>query len=129
MGTARKMELEGRADGTVLLNGKPLDPRLDVRDFARGRGFSWGYGGAGATQLSLAILCEYYRDEAKALELVHHFKWQTVADLPEGKPWTLCRRDLYVVLREIERDLAAREQYRAEAVQERLAATGASANV
>jgi Family of unknown function (DUF6166) len=43
----------------VTVNGKPLDPRFDVRSYSP-TGFEWGYGGAGPTQLVIALTSDIY---------------------------------------------------------------------
>ena len=44
-------------------------------------GFSWGYGGSGTSQLSLAILLELFSEEV-ALKNYQNFKFEVVSKLP-----------------------------------------------
>ena len=39
----------------VTVDGRPLDPRLDLCSHSPS-GFEWGYGGSGPAQLALALL-------------------------------------------------------------------------
>ena len=74
------------ASGTVVLvDGQPLDPRLDLRDFQAG--FEWGYEGSGPSQLALAILADHAGAE-RALGGWKVFMQTVVAEL-EGEQWRL----------------------------------------
>ena len=61
----------------VLVDGRPLDPRLDLCNHSP-TGFEWGYGGSGPAQLALAILARHLKDDAAALNLHQEFKWSWV---------------------------------------------------
>lgn len=84
----------GRRDGDrveVTVDGRPLDPRRDLRDF-RAAGFEWGYEGSGPSQLALAILADA-RGDAAALGGYREFMRTMVADFaPEG--WSLDGDDI-----------------------------------
>ena len=71
----------------VTVNGRPLDPRLDLYNHGP-TGFEWGYGGSGPAQLALAILADHLNDDRQALNLYQHFKWIVVSTLPR-RGWTL----------------------------------------
>lgn len=74
------------ASGTVVLvDGRPLDPRLELRDFQAG--FEWGYEGSGPSQLALAILAEHAGPE-QAMGGWKAFMQTVVAEL-EGEQWRL----------------------------------------
>ena len=47
----------------VAVDGQPLNPRIDLRDF-EASGFEWGYEGSGPSQQALAILAEHAGPEA-----------------------------------------------------------------
>lgn len=82
----------------VTVDGKPLPPRLDVRNHSP-TGFEWGYGGSGPAQLALAILCKHCGKD-RAQDLYQHFKREVIASLPhEG--WTMTSEDIDRVLGEI----------------------------
>lgn len=68
----------------VWLNGKllSLGKSLSLRNHSP-TGFSWGYVGSGPAQLALAILLECM-DKTRALEFYQEFKWNVVAELPNG---------------------------------------------
>lgn len=81
---------EGRREGhttKVTVNGRPLNPRLDLWNHSP-TGFEWGYGGSGPAQLALALLAEHLGDDDQATSLHQDFKFQVVANLPHGG-WTL----------------------------------------
>ena len=83
---------------TVTVNGKPLDPRRNLRDEAEG--FDWGCQGAGATQLALAILANHAGDDV-ALRVHRKFAKAVIAGLPfEG--WTLKSDDVDMALAVLE---------------------------
>ena len=71
-------------EGIVLIDGDvlPLEPSLKVRNHSPS-GFSWGYGGSGPAQLSLAILLEVY-DREIAERYYQNFKWDVIARLPRA---------------------------------------------
>ena len=81
---------EGRREGyaaDVTVNGRPLNPRLDLWNHSP-TGFEWGYGGSGPAQLALALLADHFGNDQQAVELHQPFKWAVVAKLPK-RGWTL----------------------------------------
>lgn len=83
----------------VMVNGAPLNPRLDLRSHSP-TGFEWGYGGIGPAQLALAVLADCVGDELA----VHHyqtFKQTVVAGLPH-RQWTLTEKQVREALRSAE---------------------------
>lgn len=52
-------------------------------------GFAWGYGGSGASQLSLAILIELIGIDEVAGNLYMDFKWDIISKLPHGQDFIL----------------------------------------
>ena len=86
---------EGRREGyapLVTVNGRPLNPRLDLWNHSP-TGFEWGYCGSGPAQLALAILADHLADDRQALDIYQRFKWAVVAGLPK-KGWTLNSREI-----------------------------------
>lgn len=80
----------GRREGhavVVVLDGHPLDPRLDLWRHSP-TGFEWGYGGSGPAQLALAILADHLGDDERALALYQRFKRAVVSHFPYAG-WTL----------------------------------------
>lgn len=74
---------------TVLVDGRPLDPRLDWHNHSPA-GFDWGDGGAGSAQLALAIMADFWGPPCRALVLARYqkFKLDVVDNFPrEG--WEL----------------------------------------
>lgn len=93
---------EGRREGyaaVVRVNGKPLNPRLELYNHSPS-GFEWGYAGSGPAQLALALLCDHLNNDRQALDLYQRFKWAVVAELPK-KRWTLTSRDIDLALQRI----------------------------
>lgn len=81
---------EGRREGyavIVTVDGRPLDPRLDLYNHSP-TGFEWGYAGSGPAQLALAILADHLGDDREALDLYQRFKWAIVVALPRRR-WIL----------------------------------------
>lgn len=64
-GTRRRVELPTRTD---LRNHSPT-------------GFEWGYAGSGPSQLALAIMADYLKDDKKALEYYYYFKMEVITGL------------------------------------------------
>ncbi len=71
----------------VTVDGRPLDPRLDLYNHSP-TGFEWGYCGSGPAQLALAILADHLADDREALNLYQRFKWAVVVGLPRRR-WIL----------------------------------------
>ena len=88
----------------VTVNGKPLPPRLDLRNHSP-TGFEWGYGGSGPAQLALAILCDHVGDD-RALNIYQEFKRRVIACLPSAE-WTLTTEEIDRVLLIIRAERAA----------------------
>ena len=81
---------EGKREGyaaDVTVNGRPLNPRLDLWNHSP-TGFEWGYGGSGPAQLALALLAEHLGDDDEAVELHQEFKREVVAKF-DRRGWTL----------------------------------------
>ncbi len=83
----------------VTVNGRPLNPRLDLWNHSPS-GFEWGYCGSGPAQLALALLADHLADKQQALNLYQRFKWTVVVELPK-KRWTLTSRELDAALQSI----------------------------
>lgn len=80
----------------VTVNGRPLDPRLDLRNHSP-TGFEWGYSGSGPTQLALAILADLLQDDEQALRRYQRFKEMVIAGLPK-EGWTMTETEIREVL-------------------------------
>lgn len=81
---------EGRREGyvaEVTVNGRPLNPRLDLWNHSP-TGFEWGYGGSGPAQLALALLADHLGDDDQAVRVHQDFKRAVVANL-DRCGWTL----------------------------------------
>src|SRR5436190_8390798 len=71
----------------VTVNGRPLNPRLDLWNHSP-TGFEWGYGGSGPAQLALALLADHLNDDHEAVRLHQEFKRAVIAGL-NRREWTL----------------------------------------
>ena len=79
-----------RRDGTTLVNvdGRPLDPRPDIRSQSATT-FDWGYEGRGGpAQLALAILTDHFGDDGRARRHYDDFTRRVIRVLPE-ESWVL----------------------------------------
>src|SRR5438105_4082022 len=86
---------EGRREGYVaeiMVNGRPLNPRLDLWNHSPS-GFEWGYGGSGPAQVALALLADHLGNDEQAVLFHQDFKRAVVADLPRGG-WTLTSQQI-----------------------------------
>ncbi len=84
-------------DGAVVtVDGKPLDPRFDIKKFSAA-GYEWTYEGDGPRQLALAILADHLGDPRRALELSEQFMRMVVADLDNA--WRLTSDEVEAALR------------------------------
>lgn len=86
---------QGRREGhavIVTVNGRPLNPRLDLWNHSP-TGFEWGYGGSGPAQLALALLADCLDNDEQAVQLHQEFKRKLVAYL-EGHGWIMTSREI-----------------------------------
>lgn len=94
-------------EGTlVTVDGRPLDPRLDLLALAA-EGFEWGYQGNGPGQLALALLAEVLADDARALALHRPFRDEVVVFL-SGDEWALSEAEIRRAVADLERSAQAR---------------------
>ncbi len=84
-------------DGAVVtVNGRPLDPRFDLRRFSA-MGFEWTYEGDGPRQLALALLADHLGDDQKAMALTESFMRDVVAVLDNA--WRLIGEEIELALK------------------------------
>lgn len=86
------------AGAQVTVDGKPLDPRFDLKRLSPS-GFEWTYEGNGPAQLALALLADHLGDNAKALALYEPFMRAVVADLDNS--WELTSAEIDAALKGI----------------------------
>jgi hypothetical protein len=84
------------AGAEVTVDGRPLDPRYDLKRLSP-TGFEWTYKGAGPAQLALALLADHLGDDPKALALHDRFMRAVVADLDNS--WELTSDDIDAALK------------------------------
>jgi len=83
---------ERASDGArVLVDGRPLDPRQDLKAISA-NGFEWTYEGPEPAQLALALLAHHLGNGPAALRLHQAFMRQVVANL--ANEWTLTGADI-----------------------------------
>ena len=75
----------------VTVNGVPLDPRLQVKEFTK-NGFEWSYEGPEPRQLALALLADHLGDDAAAMASVESFMRSVVANF--GNEWEMTSADI-----------------------------------
>jgi len=80
------MHVEGTwATRIVMVDGKRLYPYRSQRVWNHSPDwFSWGYGGSGPAQLSLALLLAAGLKDERAVRLHQPFKWTFIAPLPQA---------------------------------------------
>jgi hypothetical protein len=79
-------------DGAIVtVDGKPLNPRFDLKQFSP-MGFEWTYEGDGPRQLALALLADHLDDDAKALALTEKFMRDVVSVLDNA--WSLTSEEI-----------------------------------
>jgi hypothetical protein len=71
----------------VTCDGAEIAPRNDLRNHSA-TGFDWGVIGGGTAQLALAMLCDFLRDDRKALQLYEEFKTDILAPIGNST-WTI----------------------------------------
>ena len=84
-------------DGAVVtVDGRPLDPRFDLKRFSA-MGFEWTYEGDGPRQLALALLADHLGDDQKALALTETFMREVVSVLDNA--WSMTSDEIDASLR------------------------------
>ena len=83
------------AGAEVTVDGKPLDPRFDLKRLSP-TGFEWTYEGNGPAQLALALLADHLGDDNRALALYEPFMRAVVAELDNS--WELTSREIDAAL-------------------------------
>ncbi|HTZ37850.1 MAG TPA: DUF6166 domain-containing protein [Stellaceae bacterium] len=83
------------AGAEVTVDGRPLDPRFDLKRLSP-TGFEWTYTGNGPAQLALALLADHLGDDARALQLHDRFMRAVVAELDNS--WELTSADIDAAL-------------------------------
>jgi Family of unknown function (DUF6166) len=79
------------AGAVVTVDGRPLDPRFDLKRFSR-MGFEWTYEGDGPRQLALALLADHLADDRRAIALTEAFMRAVVAELDNA--WRLTAAEI-----------------------------------
>jgi hypothetical protein len=87
------------AGAKVTVDGKPLDPRFDLRRLSP-TGFEWTYEGHGPAQLALALLADHLGDDARALRLFEPFMRAVVSELDNS--WELTSAEIDAALKGID---------------------------
>ena len=81
MNTGRVYTGTRAIDGiVVLVDGRRLDERYDLKRFTRG-GFEWTYEGPEPRQLALALLADHLGNDQEALRLAERFMRAVISNL------------------------------------------------
>jgi hypothetical protein len=88
----------GLAGAEVTVDGRPLDPRFDLKRLSP-TGFEWTYEGAGPAQLALALLADHLGDDPRALALYEPFMRAVVAELDNS--WELTSAEIDAALADL----------------------------
>lgn len=83
------------AGAQATVDGKPLDPRYDLKRLSP-TGFEWTYEGNGPAQLALALLADHTGNDSRALALYDRFMRAVVAELDNS--WELTSADIEAAL-------------------------------
>jgi hypothetical protein len=84
------VKIQGLRDLRVFVEGDELELAPSLRLWNHSpTGFNWGYGGSGPAQLALALLLAAGVAPEHASDLHQRFKWEVIAPLPQGEPFTL----------------------------------------
>ena len=75
----------------VLVDGRPLDPRTDLKPLSK-NGFEWSYEGPEPAQLAFAILVDHLNDPQRAEALHEAFMREIVANF--DNTWELTSADI-----------------------------------
>ena len=84
----------------VTVDGEPLDPRTDVREYSV-NGFEWTYEGDEARQLALALLVDHLGGAERALALVEPFMRAVVANF--DNTWEMTSDDVAAAVEAVEK--------------------------
>jgi Family of unknown function (DUF6166) len=97
---------------SVLVDGEPLRPRLDLKAHSA-KEFDWGYISSACAQLALAIVAHHCEGNLeRALRLYVEFTWRVVENLPRAD-WRLNSEEIEAVLGAIEASMKGRHLRRA----------------
>ncbi|MFD1702970.1 DUF6166 domain-containing protein [Methylopila henanensis] len=75
----------------VTVDGEPLQPRDDLKDYA-GADFEWSYEGPAPRQLAFAILTDHFGDWKRAEALTERFMRDVVANFQNE--WEMSTADI-----------------------------------
>ncbi len=85
----------------VQVDGRPLDPRLDIHEFTK-NGFEWSYEGPEPSQLALALLADHTGDPKLALAFAEPFMRTVVANF--DNEWEMTSGDIESALAALRAD-------------------------
>ncbi len=81
-------------DREVLVDGRPLDPRFDLKTFSS-NGFEWSFEGREPQQLALALIADA-ADDATAKRLSKAFMQMIVANF--DNEWEMTQEEIVAAL-------------------------------
>ena len=84
----------------VLVDGRPLDPRTDLKPLSK-NGFEWSYEGPEPAQLAFALLVDHLNDPQRADAMHEAFMREIVANF--DNTWELTSADIDADIAELSR--------------------------
>jgi hypothetical protein len=100
------VRLDRRVEVTVIEDSgqraHALCPRLDLVNHSS-RGFEYGYGGSGPSQLALALCADALGDDVRAKKIHQAYKWAHVVHF-EGERWRLTADEVRQACERLERE-------------------------
>jgi len=78
----------------VTVNGHHLDQRTDLYDYSPSGSFSWGYRGAGPTQLAAAILCDVFGPNQVTHDMITAFRGFCNKTMGESDHWRIDKDEI-----------------------------------
>lgn len=78
----------------VSVNGHHLDPRTDLYDYSSSGSLSWGYRGAGPTQLAAAMLCDVIGANQVNHDMVLSFRKFCNKKMGESDQWRIVEDEI-----------------------------------
>ena len=65
----------------IFRDGNIIDTKIELKNHSP-MGLSWGYNGSGPAQASLAVLCDFTKDDEFSLKYYMDFKNDVICQLP-----------------------------------------------
>ncbi|WP_158283836.1 DUF6166 domain-containing protein [Halorubrum sp. PV6] len=79
----------------VTVNGHHLDPQTDLYDYSPSGSLSWGYRGAGPTQLAAAMLCDVFGADQVDHDMIVSFRRFCNKKMGQGGHWRIDEDEIF----------------------------------